>query len=844
MIIGIIILLLGCLVIYGSSSTSIKEGLSPEAPKVIPGNMVSYNGKNYRTLFGLDPDLKTSPLSGQQTTMPIGWKVADNNADSIKVITHYNWGGANWLGVGLPPTWNTMPSWFLTAAGIAGAVEIAPPNNHRPKLLALSAGGQRGFTFSQWYCGWREVMLPEGAYTSFPTACADADAAAPTLANGLWSGIPIRDLEAMPTGFILGDILLQQLATGSPTGYCRNNPAENQNAFLAKTTDTSDWGSGESCWSTASGSLQKTPYSSGACVQGGNLADCQAACKAAGLDCGENPDCAGLLPGCYQNHAASNDLSPARNPVDGTSWDQSTCLNTQLLEGGVWCSPSSPPVGGCCQTSPTDETAYCSDYLGGVCSVLTSRSIGCNRGVWQPDKQYMPNGCCCPGGLPCTCTGSPTCAAFISNDTCSAGMSPKDSNTPCPPFSTLPPPSPPPPNQAPPPPSYVKSAKSRCKGASAARGTTAAGVSLADAEVICNEMDSCAYIDHAYGGESRQYSDFYENCNDMVHWNTRDVYKKVASPPPPPPPPPPPGGTCVGAGSSCDPLNDTCCGQCGSNDPPTCQPNRTTTCNSNTCCTPNPTCSSLGNCPPQSNMPNSDFVCAGSNCDGTIGGECCVANPVCSKSLCNSSTQVFTGAAVTCAGATCQNSECCSPRAQCANFSCDPSQYDRVTNYSSKYCTGLTCQEFECCVPDPHCAGPKGADSPFKCPTYYHDKPTFGTIQCGQDTSCNKTLCCDPNPTCSGFTSCPSDEYLRDNAAEIKCMAPTCTVNECCKIDPMCSTFTCKENNFYHTYAHIPAAPSTYCTGGTCTEDLCCVATPTDSLPLVDQYPLYPENYQ
>jgi len=603
--------------------------------------------------------------------------------------------------------------------------------------------------------------------------------------------------------------------------------------------------------------------------------------------------------------------------------------------GGAWVAPTPPPVGGCCQTSPTDETAYCPDYYGGVCSVLTSRSIGCNRGTWQPDKQYMPNGCCCPGGLPCTCPGSPTCSAFISNDTCSAGMSPKDSNTPCPPFSTLPPPSdnqpcatagsefqcipglstplkcmgngqiacasndgincfwgtcgqllgvglasranwrtggdapytigckniadgawngsdtcatlsPPPPsdNQTPPPPTYELSAKSRCKGASAARGTTAAGVSLADAQAICNEMDSCAYIDHAYGGESRQYSDFYENCNDMIHWNTRDVYKKVASPPPPPPPPPPPGGTCVGAGSSCDPLNDTCCGQCGSNDPPTCQPNRTTTCNSNTCCTPNPTCSSLGNCPPQSNMPNSDFVCAGSNCDGTIGGECCVANPVCSKSLCNSSTQVFTGADITCAGATCQNSECCSPRAPCANFSCDPSQYDRVTDYSTKLCKGLTCQEFECCVPDPHCAGPKGADSPFTCPTYYHDKPTFPTIQCGQDTSCNKTLCCDPNPTCSGFTSCPSDEYLRDNAAEIKCMAPTCTVNECCKIDPMCSTFTCKENNFYHTYAHISAAPSTYCIGGICTEDVCCVATPTDSLPLVDQYPLYPENYQ
>jgi hypothetical protein len=515
--------------------------------------------------------------------------------------------------------------------------------------------------------------------------------------------------------------------------------------------------------------------------------------------------------------------------------------------GGTWTPPVPPPVGGCCQTSPTNETAYCSDYYGGVCSVLTGRSIGCNRGVWQPDKQYMPNGCCCPGGLPCTCTGSPTCSAFISNDTCPTGTAPKESNTPCPPFSTLPPPSD---DQ----PCATAGSEFQC-----IPGLATPLKCMGNGQIACASNDgrtcfwgTCGNTGQEDGpdagvasranwrtGGDAPYTIGCKNIGDGS-WNGSDTCTTLS----PPPPPPPPGGTCVGAGSSCDPLNDTCCGQCGSNDPPTCQPNRTTTCNSNTCCTPNPTCSSLGNCPPQSNMPNSDFVCAETNCDGTIGGECCVANPVCSASICNSSTQVFTGAAVTCAGATCQNSECCSPRAQCANFSCDPSQYDRVTNYSSKYCTGLTCQEFECCVPDPHCAGPKGADSPFKCPTYYHDKPTFGTIQCGQDTSCNKTLCCDPNPTCSGFTSCPSDEYLRDNAAEIKCMAPMCTVNECCKIDPMCSTFTCKENNFYHTYAHIPAAPSTYCTGGICTEDLCCVATPTDSLPLVDQYPLYPENYQ
>merc|ERR1719337_533458 len=48
-------------------------------------------------------------------------------------------------------------------------------------------------------------------------------------------------------------------------------------------------------------------------------------------------------------------------------------------DGLIW----SAPAGGCCQTSYSDNTCYKWDYFNGVCTTLTSKSIGCSRGVWM-----------------------------------------------------------------------------------------------------------------------------------------------------------------------------------------------------------------------------------------------------------------------------------------------------------------------------------------------------------------------------------------------------------------------------------------------------------------------------
>ena len=47
-----------------------------------------------------------------------------------------------------------------------------------------------------------------------------------------------------------------------------------------------------------------------------------------------------------------------------------------------------PPAGGCCQRSPSDDRVAPWEYLHGVPIVLESRTIGCTRNTWMPDKTY------------------------------------------------------------------------------------------------------------------------------------------------------------------------------------------------------------------------------------------------------------------------------------------------------------------------------------------------------------------------------------------------------------------------------------------------------------------------
>ena len=94
--IGFIILIVACLVMYGCSSTSIKEGLGPKGASV-SGNVVSYNGKQYRTLTGVDPDAAmgtnntSCPGEDANAAVPSGWKLAENTSDGRLVAASFPW---------------------------------------------------------------------------------------------------------------------------------------------------------------------------------------------------------------------------------------------------------------------------------------------------------------------------------------------------------------------------------------------------------------------------------------------------------------------------------------------------------------------------------------------------------------------------------------------------------------------------------------------------------------------------------------------------------------------------------------------------------------------------------
>ena len=192
-----------------------------------------------------------------------------------------------------------------------------------------------------------------------------------------------------------------------------------------------------------------------------------------------------------------------------------------------------------------------------------------------------------------------------------------------------------------------------------------------------------------------------------------------------------------------------------------------------------------------------------------------------------------TESGVPCAGTTCTTGECCVSLATCDNYTCDARHTKKGGSIT---CAGATCTINECCTPNPTCGT-------YPCGTGYHPKTNPAGITCTQ-TPCAQGECCDLNPTCANPSyKCPTDEHLKSNPAGINCKGATCTDPECCGMNPVCSTFSCPESDFYHTYAPVPNASNVYCKEQTCTQTECCTATPTDSGPLVQTWPLYPQNY-
>lgn len=45
-------------------------------------------------------------------------------------------------------------------------------------------------------------------------------------------------------------------------------------------------------------------------------------------------------------------------------------------------------IGGCCQYSETDNACFYAEYEYGRCKILSSRTIGCNRGLWVERAKY------------------------------------------------------------------------------------------------------------------------------------------------------------------------------------------------------------------------------------------------------------------------------------------------------------------------------------------------------------------------------------------------------------------------------------------------------------------------
>ena len=102
--IGVIILIVGCLVMYGCSSTSIKEGFGLKGA-VVRGNIITYKGKDYQTITGQNP-IPQNPCStgrcenSNQQLIPEGWQIADGSAESKDIAASYPWGAKGLVFLG------------------------------------------------------------------------------------------------------------------------------------------------------------------------------------------------------------------------------------------------------------------------------------------------------------------------------------------------------------------------------------------------------------------------------------------------------------------------------------------------------------------------------------------------------------------------------------------------------------------------------------------------------------------------------------------------------------------------------------------------------------------------
>ena len=217
-----------------------------------------------------------------------------------------------------------------------------------------------------------------------------------------------------------------------------------------------------------------------------------------------------------------------QNPVSGTPVSlKYSCDANGLLK---------PPVAVKC----TSGTQPCT--IPSIPAHSTGTTTNCKKGgILQPngvcavkcDVGYVGDGGtfqykCSPGGSTFSQLASVKC-----NQTCSGLPSfPHNNMIPTTNVPSPAPPAPAPPAPSPPSPTYISFKKnSHCLHQPGVRSTSPLGTSLADAEEMCNKIDSCAYIDRTFAGKKKGLVDFYKDCDNTTSWSTRNIYKKVPAAP-------------------------------------------------------------------------------------------------------------------------------------------------------------------------------------------------------------------------------------------------------------------------------------------------------------------------
>ena len=469
---------------------------------------------------------------------------------------------------------------------------------------------------------------------------------------------------------------------------------------------------------------------------------------------------------------------------------------------------------GCCQTSASDNTAACYEYEYGKCIKLTERTIGCNRGVWEDGKQFMDNGCCCPDAQSCDCPGA-----------------------------------------APPPPCPVDPHYKRCWNECTGNDINCHSRPTTDAMRAAGAPDSAETCDPGYKsacGTGPQY-----NITDSPP-GCRLPCVKVQTP-------------CSGPGEPCSADNDTCCGCCGTNDPPTCQPQARGT---SGCADykPPPSCATFlshNDCPTGTSSKAANTACGanstgdcydvgkcGCKCyltDGQTAGQprclpitsntgkgrwpntqahdynanmnCGTCLPRSTEADCNAaagwcywgvpSEDAIPGS---CPGENCASSDCCAANPQCSSLgSCPP--YSSMIN-PSLVCGGAVCDNTiggECCAANPVC-------SPDVCDLNTQVFTGSGVKCVGQQ--CSKIECCKSRAQCSEGVTCNPDLYNKvDDYSSKYCKDVVCELSECCKADPTCHNYTCPQY-----YTDKASMSSIKCGAGqACGTEKCCDLNPTCS---------------